>query len=315
MGSKNRYNRRHFTDDEIQSLFVECMENGELYSPFSKKLFDTTYKWRNDIIRNMDVESCNKFLFKFEDVRYCKYSGEVLTETEYSYSERYKGYKGFKKYKLKYIEMGIWRNRKKSNQEREKISKNIKKYYSTEEGKLRAKLTGENNSKKLKEYFKTDKGIQQIKEVGKKQSELMKEKIKNGEFTPNITNSWTHWKAIIKIENIEHKFRSSWEACFFLCNDYLKYEYLRIPYVDENGINRTYVGDFYDCNANILYEIKPVCEYNKQKTKISSAIDYCIINGIKFIWINENNILKYIDISKFDDYNMIQYNKMIKGIK
>ena len=64
----------------------------------------------------------------------------------------------------------------------------------------------------------------------------------------------------------------------------------------------------------ILYEIKPRSSYNTQVEKISKVIEFCKINKIKFIWINENNILKYIDESKIIGYNRKQYDKMIKGL-
>jgi hypothetical protein len=138
----------------------------------------------------------------------------------------------------------------------------------------------------------------------------MREKIKNGEFTPNITNSWTHWDAKIKIDGKIKKFRSSWEACFYICNSNLKYEMLRIPYGD-----KIYIADFYDEKNRILYELKPRASYNTQIKKITEIIEYCKENGIIFKWINENNILKYIDSSKINGYNRKQYNKMMRGLK
>lgn len=139
-------------------------------------------------------------------------------------------------------------------------------------------------------------------ETRRKLSESLKKKILDGTFKPNITNRFTHFDAKVIKNNKEYKFRSSWEASFFLCQDlsYSDYECLRIPYF-ENGKQRTYIADFYNSDNNILYEIKPTVFYIKEKSKISQAINFCLGNNIKFIWINENNIKNYIKKSCFDD--------------
>ena len=49
-----------------------------------------------------------------------------------------------------------------------------------------------------------------------KQSKTMKSKIKNGDFTPQITNSWTHHNNKFVYNHIN--FRSSWELLFYLLN-------------------------------------------------------------------------------------------------
>lgn len=197
--------------------------------------------------------------------------------------------------------------------------KTRKNQMSTSEGILKWKriwgITAKKNSHSLKEYFKTKKGKLQIQEQSKKQSIIMKEKIKNGEFKPCVTNSWTHWLSDIILNGKKIKFRSSWEASFYVSNQKLEYESFRIPYITETGENKTYVGDFYDRENNILYEIKPMSVYKTQIYKINKAINYCLKNCVKFIWINENNILDYIDKKDFSEYNMKQYYKMIKGIR
>lgn len=171
------------------------------------------------------------------------------------------------------------------------------------------------NSLKMKNYNKTEKGIETIKRNAKNNSLKMKEKIANGKFTPCITNSFTHWEAKIIVDNIILRFRSSWEACFWYCNQHLKYEKFRIPYLDINGKTRTYIPDFYDEENKIIYEIKPKCHYLTQAFKMDSIITYCLSNNIKFIWINENNLLNYIDENKFiDELNIKQLNKVKLGI-
>jgi len=210
--------------------------------------------------------------------------------------------------------IGIW-NKKYDYSERTKKAMTTKrKWINSEIGKNFYEWIGKHNSKKMKEFNKTKKGKENIKNRAKKQSKIMKNKIKNGEFTPNITNSWTHWDANLLINNEIKKFRSSWEASFYMSNQNLLYETIRIPYLNIDNEEKTYIGDFYDDNKKILYEIKPKSVYKKQANKISNAINWCIKNGIKFVWINEDNILEYINKQDFNKYNIKQYNKMLVGV-
>jgi hypothetical protein len=198
---------------------------------------------------------------------------------------------------------------------REKISDSKLNFFQTEYGKEVASDVGKKNSAKLKSYFKTDAGKEQISRNSILQSKYMIERIRSGEFTPNITNSFTHWDAKILLEDGSYKkFRSSWEACFWYSNRNLKYEYMRIPYINKNGLNKTYIADFINETDDILYEIKPKSYFIKQKHKMDSIISYCNKNNIKFIWINEYNIMDYIDIAIFEGENYKQLEKLFKGI-
>lgn len=94
----------------------------------------------------------------------------------------------------------------------------------------------------------------------------------------------------------------------------LEYECLRIPYIDKDGRSRTYIADFLNKSKDVLYEIKPKKEYLIQKYKMDRVIEYCMDNDIKFMWINEENILDYINERDFIDDNLIQYEKMKRGI-
>lgn len=129
----------------------------------------------------------------------------------------------------------------------------------------------------------------QIYELSRiKQSATMKQKILDGTFTPHPTNSWTRWKAYIKDKsgNIK-KFRSNWEAAFWLLNPHCEYEKIRIPYVF-NGIFKIYIVDFVDFNSKTIYEIKPNSVKHNEKNIIKR--EYALK------WSNENNF-KYIDIN------------------
>jgi uncharacterized protein involved in high-affinity Fe2+ transport len=233
-----------------------------------------------------------------------------LTEKEYSYGSRKLGAKGFKKYCNSCQLDEKWKFRKKSCGEVEKIRTSLRKWAKTERGQEYYKTRGAENSNFMRLYSHSKEGIESRINARKKQSETMKKKIKSGEFTPCITNTWTHWDAKIKLNGKIKKYRSSWEASFAVCNPTLKYESIRIPYD-----NKIYIGDFYDEYSKILYEIKPRSSYNAQIKKITSVIEYCKNNGIEFKWINENNIEKYIDITLFSEYNLKQYIKMMAGIK
>lgn len=226
------------------------------------------------------------------------------------------------KYCQECINNNVWKLKKnisleKLKQRGESITKSLIKFHKSEHGKFNAKKLGKINSEKLKKYFQTEKGKLQIRSSAIKQSKKMKQLIADGKFTPTITNSWTHWDAkIILSDGKIKKFRSSWEAAFWNSNKHLEYETVRIPYIDKNNKKRNYIPDFYDKDNNIVYEIKPTVHYNQQRWKISQAIDFCLKNNLKFIWINENNLLEYINEEDFKiEENIEQYKKVLDGIK
>lgn len=204
------------------------------------------------------------------------------------------------------------RGRPRSEETRKKISEGNRRWSNSPEGKLWHKEHGKENSQKLKKYFKTPTGKAQLREVAKLRSDLMKEKILNGKFTPNITNSFTHWNAEVEYDGKIKKFRSSWEACVWISNPHLQYETIRIP-LDSGGC---VITDFIDVEDRIIYEIKPSTFWMRQQEKMDTIINYSINNNFKFIWINERNILNYVDKSKFtSDFNKKQLKAMLNGIK
>lgn len=129
--------------------------------------------------------------------------------------------------------------------------------------------------------------ITKIKSI-KKQSESIKKKILSGEFTPNITNSWCKSKHKIFIKEKCVSVRSSWEAYFYVLNDNLLYEKLRIPYYDEGKL-KTYIVDFIDDKNNIVYEVKPESMRNTKRNinKQKSLESWCETNNYKCITITE----------------------------
>jgi len=123
-----------------------------------------------------------------------------------------------------------------------------------------------------------------------KQSESMKNKILRGDFTPNITNSWTRGRIQYEINGVVFKFRSQWEAIFFLFNQHLVFEKTRIPYFDITGKRRTYITDFTDESLKIIYEIKPdgLRDGDLVKTKRKYAEEWCIDNDFSYVEISDS---------------------------
>lgn len=169
---------------------------------------------------------------------------------------------------------------------------------------------------------KTKKELACIK-AGAKLSVIMKEKIKNGEFTPCVTNSWCKSRILCK----GNAFRSSFEVLFKLLDteDKLLYEKTVIPY-DYYGVAHNYIVDFTDFDNKILYEIKPKSEINNDLNKIkeNAAIKWCKNNGFVYKIITEDYLKKYknkiIDnflVNKvvFDNESLRKINNSLKGLK
>lgn len=119
-------------------------------------------------------------------------------------------------------------------------------------------------------------------------SEKIKKRILDGEFTPCITNSWTKWKSFVNIDDKVKKFRSNWEAAFWLLNNDVSYETVRIPYTIENE-HHTYIVDFEDKKNKIIYEIKPAALKNNHinAIKIEAAIDWCNKTGYRLVVVDD----------------------------
>lgn len=154
----------------------------------------------------------------------------------------------------------------------------------------------------------------------KLQSNTIKNKIKNGEWTPNVTNSWCHSKIKLKY-NLNNKIisknvRSSWEAFFQLLNPDLEYETLRILYYDTIiKANRNYIVDFIDNKNRIVYEIKPNgCKNTQNNIDKFNALDlWCKTNNYKMNIISEDYFQKHIfKISYLQYMENDQKEKLLK---
>lgn len=306
------YTPREYSDDEISDFVKEYKNQSEkYYAPVTKKSYKTYGIWVGILASRMLKHCVNKFVFLLQDPHYSKYSGKILSEEEFSYSQPYKGWVGFKKYTMEEIKNRVWVKMmdysNMSDTTKKKISDGLKKYFKSEDGIL----SREERSKNMLRYFQSDIGKKQIIESGKKTSNALKKLISEGQYTPIITNSWTHWESKILLEDGSiKKFRSSWEACFFYSNIHMEYESIRVKTDD-----KIYISDFYDTKTNRLYEIKPKNRYNIEIEKMTALQNFCKNNNIKFIWVNEFNILSFIDIEKLkkDNNNNIQFEKMIKN--
>lgn len=305
--------RKPFSDAEIQQLYEKYLSScNRLESLFSDKVCKTDKAWLNDLSRHMDTESRLRFTVLLRD-RCCKACNTKIGLSNYSKSSASIG-----PYCLSCTDKKVWVRSEqlgddKLRQRGKKITKAKLAHYSSDKGAITKAIIGAKNSIKMKAWYSTNAGLEQIERSRAHNSKIMKDKIRNGEFTPCITNTWTHWTATATVNGKLHKFRSSWEACFWICNQHLSYETLRIQY-EKNGKRYTYIADFYDTGTNTLYEIKPRSSFNDQIDKMTCIIENCIKVGINFVWINEDNIWSWIDESMIDEVNKPQLDRL-KGIR
>jgi hypothetical protein len=159
------------------------------------------------------------------------------------------------------------------------------------------------------------------KERKLKSSNLVKEKIKNGTFTPNVTNSWCRIMTEINIDGKIHSFRSSWEVIFFLLNRTLDYELIRIGY-NHNGSHHNYIVDFVDLEKRILYEIKPdsLMDVDKNIVKREYANVWCSENNYQYVIVGDDYfqdaLCKLSNIKTINTHDIDSYflKRLLRGI-
>lgn len=118
-------------------------------------------------------------------------------------------------------------------------------------------------------------------------------------------NGWSGWYK-------HFYFRSLLELSFLVKHQNVENaEYIKIPYNDFDGKERTYHPDFIE--GNKLYEIKPQCLVNAatNKLKFEAAKKYCEENKLIFIIETENNIQKLSD----EEIKILHDNNEIKFIE
>jgi hypothetical protein len=181
------------------------------------------------------------------------------------------------------------------------------KFLKTLKGKKYLKNMSNARKGKNNPYFNQSEETK--KQTKEKLSRILKNKIKNGEFTPQITNSWCH----SRIEIHEIPFRSCWEAAFYILNPNLEYEKIRIPYIDENGNEKIYITDFLNHIDKKIYEIKPKSVKNTLKNilKEKAAIEWCNNNGYEYICISDEF---FVENAHKINYNLYE-SKLKKSMK
>lgn len=215
-----------------------------------------------------------------------------------------------KAYLLKSYGSNNNRYSKKANLKRDN---SLSKFWNSKRGEDLKKHTGDFNKINTKKWKSLLTQSQKDK-INLKSSISQLKNIKEGKFDPQ--KNYHHFrKNICYINDKDYNFRSSWEILFFISNPNLEYETLRINYIKETGKGGIYIPDFIDKINKIIYELKPKRNYIKQQLKMDACIKWCYSNNYKFIWINEYNILNYINENdNKDDRNKIWYEKAYKGI-
>jgi len=280
----NTTNRVDWKELEIHDLVLKYKsQDHEFFNPITCKILKNRTSWKSSIACKMSFTSANLFFFLLEPPHFSKLSNTPLTVNEYNYRTR-----GFSNYTTEETQKRLYmslRDYTISDNTKRKISNTLLAFNSSEKGKEQRLA----KSTTMKRFYSTVEGKIHKRKSSIKSSVTMKQKIRSGEFMPPITNTWTHWNAVIIKDGNSIKFRSSWEACFWFCNQHMKYETIRVQ-----GKDQTYISDFYDEVTNTLYEIKPVCRYNIEIDKMNCLINYCTLNNNKFVWENNRNISKFL---------------------
>ena len=308
----DRTNRKKLTDVQIESLVKEYKDNGNLYySPITKIVCSDYRKWIISLTFNLTQDCCNYFLFLIEPPHYSLLSGVPLGRDDFYY---WRGKNKWAKYTRKEIKNRLFMSLRKGK--KNKPSNKHRLWYQDIKNKEIIKKLRKKQQQSRDVFYNTELGIETRRRTGEKISRTHKNNILKGTFTPAITNTWTHWDAKVFYESKEYKFRSSWECCFFITNPTFEYETIRLPYFNTSkNTNNILVVDFFDKKNNTLYELKPVSHFNVQQDKINVIIEYCKVNNIIFKWINERNILHYLNTEKCMQYCPEQYQKIIKHVK
>jgi len=144
----------------------------------------------------------------------------------------------------------------------------------------------------------------------KEQSQKIADLIASGNWQP--FNNHKNGTYISKNESSQ-KYSSSWELARMMQLDELgcswsKHHKIRIPYIDETGINRNYAPDILVDNY-FLEEIKPdgLLQYSRNQLKITAGYEYCKNNNLEFRIINDKILGSYLE--KALEYHESNKNK------
>jgi endogenous inhibitor of DNA gyrase (YacG/DUF329 family) len=320
--NKNIMSKKETCSKKCSSLKVNGYKNYKIIDNEKEinNLFFESFLLNNDLLKSFDIL---KNTYEFDNIKKYKRFINSNIKIENIIKCEYTGYYYINKPKTKYFEKFV-----------KKHVKNIEYYmenYHKEKiincnfcGKfIEYNWNNKSNYKNFccKECYHSDLSINKNKyfneNKNKKQSEKMKDLIKEGKFTPNITNSWANSKITINFKNIDYCFRSTWEAIFFIIYDkQILYEKIRIPYVHEGKV-KNYITDFVDENSKIIFEVKPKSQQNNSKNKLKEnfAKKWCEKNGYSYVFIDEDylkNNIKKEHIEFLEKY--VKINKALKGI-
>lgn len=301
-GSNNGWNKQHKDINEIKLEIISYIEN----KLSREKIFNTIKKYfknRSDLSKKLKFFSCaiDAIPFEFKNILYrFTIKSNMFT--------RFLDYNGFneKVFYLKYLKEG----------ENYIYCEICNKLVLFPFGKSRKnkfcsrKCYWNHKSKHPDLYYNV--------EANRKISDSMKNRIKSGEFTPCITNTWTHWTSIYN----NNKFRSFYELIFHVINPTFLYEKIRIEYIKPNGVKGIYILDFVDEDNKFLFEVKPNTLTTNEivKCKEKFAKKWANDNNYSFIFISEDYLFdknkKDIILKKLtgDDNkeNLIKYLKYYK---
>ena len=329
-----------------ESAIEFCEENIQIFSPIVRRKVINALKGENESIDKYQCIFCRKIfesgsgleihlrtkhrikglqaywnLFRFNRrsfKHYCRYCGCELTSA----------FQMFCSAKKCRIEFTNAKNRKEEGTEHSFID-GSKRYSASIRGKTYEEIHGiEKGSERRKRTSESHKGILPTKEARDKQSVTMKKKILNGEWSPNVINSFTHWSAEIIVDGRLFKFRSTWEVEVFeqLKDVYplseIEYETLRIPY-KYDGVEHIYVVDFYIPLKRLVIEVKPTSSlFDKQEQeKIRVCKEFCKQNNMIFVIFNEKNkysvreVLDSLGLSEVKKIRISKWTELICGSK
>lgn len=300
--------QRALSEYEICELAQRIVKCDEIITFDGQVITSTLLKHR--LARVLDVNSRQRLVQELVKHcnHYCKHCGSKLLSCDVTY-ERWPVQDGFSDRCQQCTRNQVWK-RGKFEKRGEKISISKLAFYQTDEGRAIARVNGQKISTSLKDYYQTPRGHERRLNHGHTHSRRLRMMISTGAFKPGVHNYWTNWDAAVTIGETVHKFRSSWEACFFICHQTLMYEKMRIPYI-ENDVHKTYIPDFFDSDARVIYEIKPTTRFNRERIKMNSAITWCNANAIEFVHLHEHNLIDYLDVcllTSCDEY-LTQWNK------
>jgi len=310
----NTKDRVALSDHDLMIMVERFKQQTHLYySPINGKEYKSHTAWMGHLSHYWDTFTVCSFKLHLQPVS-CKHCEIQITPTNWFIGSD----KKVSLYCAPCLESGSWRttsHRRKHNiQTGPSISEAKIAFYQTQRGEEVKQSIGQKNSEHRKAFYASEDGALYKRDYGEHMSKVMSQKVLSGEFTPNVKNSRTNWEAsVVDATGIKRNFRSSWEACVWLSNTSWAYEKIRLPY-QVNNVTKIYLADFVDENTKTLYEVKPIAFLDKFTLKKCAADKWCTDNGYSFVVLTEQNIMSYVDISKFTDNNIQQLDRLRKSI-